>query len=258
MTITKKGYLSIDIIVTLSVIALSIASICYADLVWFGLGLGNALKVSFMGWMLTLLAPFILSFVASIVLIVRSVVQRKISSKILTIRAGLILICIATPFAAEHMRPAGYLPFTQGFWQRMHATARIPEIQEWLKSLNTSDNKEISSEPNSSSAHELPNIDNQRDTYGTARQMQPTNQTELERIAADTNQLPECVESLSPQYVDLNKTKDGEIELRLTWGSGFGHWGMVICSASTAMPVSDNREYRLPLSGGAYVFYELQ
>lgn len=68
---------------------------------------------------------------------------------------------------------------------------------------------------------------------------------------------PEAVSRLTPKYVDVIKT-DHRRCLRLGWGSGFGHWGIVVGSEDMPTPKSSKREFTMPLEPGAYVWHEIQ
>ncbi len=87
---------------------------------------------------------------------------------------------------------------------------------------------------------------------------------------------PPTITRLNPGYVDVGKTEDGQPKIRLTWGGGFGHWGIEIGPEDMEVPqtlerkgqefgppdhrytVYDTGEYRLPFAPGAYVWYEIQ
>ena len=118
----------------------------------------------------------------------------------------------------------GYKPFTYGFRERMRSKADIEDIRDWLK-------RRGKKEPAGDTVRFI--------SYGW----------------------PKSVKVLNPSYVNLDIDKNGNPKVRLTWGGGFGHWGVEIGMEDMEIPQSDFSqfgEYRLPLEPGAYVWHELQ
>lgn len=59
----------------------------------------------------------------------------------------------------------------------------------------------------------------------------------------------------------MSADENGSPRVRLAWGSGFGHWGIVIGMDDMEIPPSDFSrygEYRLPVEAGVYVWRELR
>jgi len=80
----------------------------------------------------------------------------------------------------------------------------------------------------------------------------------------DKFNLPEAIVELDPVHVatyDLENNKG--FKVRLTWGGGFGHWGIEVGPEDMAIPETEIQEdgygeYRIPLTAGAYVWHEIQ
>ena len=118
----------------------------------------------------------------------------------------------------------GYKPFTYGFRERMRSKADIEDIREWLKRRGKKES-----------------------TGDTVRFI--------------SYGWPKSVKVLNPNYVNLDIDENGNPKVRLTWGGGFGHWGVEIGMEDMEIPISDFSqfgEYRLPLEPGVYVWHELQ
>ena len=67
---------------------------------------------------------------------------------------------------------------------------------------------------------------------------------------------PKSLKALNPNSFILWTDKNGAAHIWLLWGGGFPHWGMGIEMENMDIPPSD-REYRLPLERGVYVWVEL-
>ncbi len=118
----------------------------------------------------------------------------------------------------------GYKPFTYGFRERMRSKADIEDIRDWLK---------------------------------RRRKEESTGDT----VRFISYGWPKSVKVLNPGYVNFDIDENGNPKVRLTWGGGFGHWGVEIGMEDMETPLSDFSqfgEYRLPLEPGAYVWHELQ
>ncbi len=74
------------------------------------------------------------------------------------------------------------------------------------------------------------------------------------RASVEKVNWPPCIRNLSPGYVHF----DDEGNVRISWGSGFGHWGLCVGPEAMQTPETDAREYRIPLKKGAYVWHEIQ
>ena len=78
----------------------------------------------------------------------------------------------------------------------------------------------------------------------------------------DPNHVPEAIKTLrfdgwGSQGVYALED-DGVLRIRIYWGSGFGHWGIVVGPESMPTPSTSSREYVLPMSPGAYAWHEIQ
>ena len=111
-----------------------------------------------------------------------------------------------------------YKSFAYGFGDRVRSKADIAAIRDLLR------------------------------TFG--KQDQPGNT----RIPYDD--WPKSLKALNPNLVLLSTDKNGTTYIRLLWGGGFQHWGMVIGMENMDIPPSDS-EYRLLLEPGVYVWVEL-
>lgn len=72
---------------------------------------------------------------------------------------------------------------------------------------------------------------------------------------------PKAMAALKLRYVNLDLDESGNPKVRLTWGGGFGHWGIEIGMPDMMIPPSDMRpfgEYRIPIQHGMYAWHELQ
>ncbi len=88
--------------------------------------------------------------------------------------------------------------------------------------------------------------------------------TDIRRWAASLNQSPrEIVDSSTwPPTVAALQPSWGVYEapdtVRLAWGSGFGHWGIVVGPVGTQNLVFPGGEYTVTLDPGSYVWHEKQ
>jgi len=148
-------------------------------------------------------------------------IYQIVISILVTILLALFVLSLFTPII-PYLGMPGYKPFTYGFRDRIRSKADIEDIQNWSKTLSKKDC-----------------IDN--------------------RILSD--KWPESLRELNPKYVFFSTDENGNPKVRLTWGSGFGHWGVEIGMEDMKIPPSDFSqygEYRLPLEPGVYVWHELQ
>jgi hypothetical protein len=117
-----------------------------------------------------------------------------------------------------------YQPFTSGFADRMKSKADVGAIRDWLKTLTE-----------------------EHCTDGKADH--------------SFGPWPKAVVALKPRYVNLDLDDKENLKVRLTWGGGFGHWGIEIGMPDMMIPPSDMRqygEYRIPIQPGVYAWHELQ
>jgi len=136
----------------------------------------------------------------------------------------LITIYFLALFIPIQLYSPGYKPFTYGFRERMRSKADIEDIRDWLK-------RRDKREPTGDTVRYI--------SYGW----------------------PKSVKVLKPRYVNLDLDENGNPKVRLTWGGGFGHWGVEIGMEDVETPPSDFSqfgEYRLPLEPGVYIWHELQ
>jgi hypothetical protein len=69
------------------------------------------------------------------------------------------------------------------------------------------------------------------------------------------SQWPPCIVRLHPVYVYVDPA---EKSTTLTWGGGFGHWGIVVGRPTLPMPPPPQPGYNRLLEPGAYVWHEYQ
>jgi len=141
---------------------------------------------------------------------------------------GISILVITIPFLPlvvfTKLYSPGYKPFTYGFRERMRSKADIEDIRDWLRTLR------------------------KEDCAGSV-------------IRIPFEKWPKSLKIFHPHHVNLDLDENGNPKIRLTWGSGFGHWGFEIGMEDMEIPPSDFSqfgEYRLPLGPGAYVWHELQ
>ncbi len=118
----------------------------------------------------------------------------------------------------------GYKPFTYGFRDRIRSRADVEDIRDWLKTVS------------------------KEDCIGDFGRL-------------PYSKLSESLKALNPKYAVFCTGENGNPKVRLTWGSGFGHWGVEIGMEDMEIPPSDLSqygEYRLPLEPGVYVWHEIQ
>ena len=154
--------------------------------------------------------------------------RRKSLIKILPIGVPFVFIAsvaisILTPIETDLWQP-GYKAFTYGFRDRIRIMADVEDIRDWLRTLSKED-------------------------------------CEGNVIRIPSEKWPKSLKIFHPHHVNLDPDENGNPKIRLTWGSGFGHWGFEIGMEDMEIPPSDFSqfgEYRLPLEPGAYVWHELQ
>ena len=125
------------------------------------------------------------------------------------VRLGLGVFMIIATGITIHSYPPAYLPFSEGFRERMLAEADIEAIRAWNANLS------------------------ERSGF------------------MDEGLWPACVKELSPRYVLF--TDNGEA-VKLIFGGGFDHWGIVVGPETMPVPETDRSEHTWKLAPGAYVF----
>lgn len=150
--------------------------------------------------------------------------KRFIRTAQIGISISVMTVLVLPGFVSIEPYSPGYKPFTSGFADRIKSKADIEAIRNWLKML--------AKERCTGEAADL--------SFGG---------------------YPKSVKVLKPRYVRLDLDENGSPKVRLTWGGGFGHWGVEIRAQDTKIPPSDFSqfgEYRLPVQPGVYAWHELQ
>jgi hypothetical protein len=111
-------------------------------------------------------------------------------------------------------------PFIHGFHRRMIIKTDVPSIREWLLTV------EIDEDNLSREIHR--------------------------------EDLPKCLLKLQPPFCIVKLVEANERIVNLIWGTGFGHWGLVIGSPKSSTHESNESDYILPLEPGVYVWLEIQ
>lgn len=145
--------------------------------------------------------------------------KRVIRTAQIGISILLITIYFLALFIPIQLYSPGYKPFTYGFREQMRSKADVEAIRDWLK-------RRGKEEPTGDAVRFI--------SYGW----------------------PKSVKVLKPRYVNFDLDENGNPKVRLTWGGGFGHWGVEIGMEDMEIPPSDFSqfgEYRLPLEPGVYV-----
>ncbi|KPK74525.1 MAG: hypothetical protein AMJ79_13855 [Phycisphaerae bacterium SM23_30] len=170
---------------------------------------------------------YLATFVLWWILFIRIIVFfKRLSTVQVIIRSIFTIITILVIIISPKFHVPSISPFMKGFKIGMGKNADIEEIREWLKTVD---------KPNDFLSFQLyPN-------------------------------LPEAIKKLKPRYVDTLKLEEKEgFKVRLTWGGGFGHWGMVVGPEDMEIPPTEisaydkSGEYRERLTDGAYIWYEVQ
>lgn len=136
-----------------------------------------------------------------------------------------IVLFVASFFVPEDSRLnwPPYKSFAYGFGDRVRSKADIEAIRDLLRTCVKPDELEI--------APRIPYED-----------------------------WPKSLKALNPKSAILWTDKNGTTYIRVRWGGGFQHWGMVIGMENMDIPPSDLRvsgEYRLPLEPGVYIWVGL-
>lgn len=156
----------------------------------------------------------------------RKYTRRKILIRSTQIMISVFVMTVFVLAGFESIEPYSptYKPFTSGFADRMRSKADVGAIRDWLKTLTK---EEFTGETANRS-------------FGP---------------------YPKAVAALKPRYVNLDLDDNGNPKVRITWGGGFGHWGIEIGMPDMMIPSSDPRqfgEYRIPIQPGMYAWHELQ
>jgi hypothetical protein len=156
--------------------------------------------------------------------------------------AVVLVACVVLSFVT--LGP-GYKSQTRGFRRYIQARADVPAMQAWLDTIdpNTCDGLWI-------------------DVAGTPSAGSPT------------VSFPALMLDLKPRHVQLSLDVAKRPMVRLQWGSGLlGTWGLTVGHEEMPIPKTQPREkqtlpngqvfynpgqYRLPLTGGAYVWHDIE
>ena len=226
----RQAYVRTDVIIVLTMIVLLLLPAWQSSNVLVKQGLEvNGLPIG-------TLQHFFFALAATVVLLLlmvsRFFVQFRrantfqLTLKFLLIAAGIIVI--AAPFVWMGLRMPkerlpNYVPFTFGFLQRMQENADLEAMRTWLET----DGKKFGVGP-----------------------------------SVEKTEYPEAVRALAPKYVWVKEDKqNNQRSVSLEWGGALaGHWGLTVGPTSMRCPPCDlgmDGEYRLPLTDGAYVWFDL-
>ena len=241
-------------------IALAVLPLCYAAILdplgiinYIG-GLVNEQLLFSAVFALVFLLPVALGCLGVLVVRMFAVWPRRIHGKgrlllCWAAAVGGFAACFVLPFVS--LLPPPYEMYTRGFRRHVQLKTDVGAIQTWLSTL---DPKDCQDQPLDMKV--APGL-----SYPNPPKSIPS---------------PECVSRLRPRYSKLTRDDKGRPMIRLTWGGGFGHWGLVVGDKDMEIPETQERtgqeygppdrpqvvyapgEYRLPLAPGAYIWYELQ
>lgn len=65
---------------------------------------------------------------------------------------------------------------------------------------------------------------------------------------------PESISKLDPVYVSIY----GDGYVKLIWGGGLGHWGLIVGDETLVLPLRERNEFRLEIKPGVYAWHEIQ
>ena len=154
---------------------------------------------------------------------------------------------IVLPFTG--LIPSGLDGYMHGFGHHVHRTVDIPAVQVWLSILRP----EVCT-------GEIIRI---RKNDGPA-------------VWPDTMNWPKCLTNLDPLWAKFEKTDDGRVKIRLSWGTPWAMWGPEIGPQDMEIPKTQDRarreygppgdrqvlydhgEYRLSIAPGAHVWQEIR
>ena len=197
-------------------------------------------------WMPAFVFLFIcfLAFVQLITLIVfKSVSHVKIGYKPLLLLFISLFTIVAFLLPLRPSRPY----FTEGFRDRMKHEVNVPEVQEWLKTLE---------KPMASRRYII-------DPCGPPDDLESYGSETIFIKSLDATEWPKTIRDLNPnpKIIYVQPYKNQEATIRLEWGWVASDWGIVVGSSDMEVPKSDMKrggEYRLKLAPGAYVWQDVR
>jgi hypothetical protein len=134
-----------------------------------------------------------------------------------TIRVVMLASAIAGVAWCVSLHQPQYIPFAEGFHDRMKVEANIGKLRAWMGDLGGLDQSEV-----------------------------------------PRSEWPAAVVQISPRHVLMTSQEQGTPSLRLVWGGGFGHWGVVVGPEDMPNPQPSEHLFVLPLEPGSYVWHEIQ
>jgi len=188
------------------------------------------------GVLLTMSVPTILCLIAVVRRVIRSW-GRHIEDKYrlwslrLAVTVGIVLY-LALPFTRLGM--PWTKAFTVGFRRYVKANLDLASIQAWLNSAD----------PNACSEY----------VYD------PTSGATLESWWPDAASWAKAITPLHPHCATLSLSSEGCPTIRIRWFGWSGSWGLAVGDPSIVTPPSSfsrQREYRLSVAPGAYVWQEI-
>jgi hypothetical protein len=137
---------------------------------------------------------------------------------------GLLVAFIFLGFTDKEFRGPRFKLFTYGIRDRVKSEVNIEATRAWLQLLGDED----------------------------------YNDSDIKYKRLTKDKWPESLRGLKHAAAFLSTDENGNIKVRLGWGSGMlGHWGVEIGMKDMKIPPSDfgmYGEYRLPLEPGVYVW----
>lgn len=197
---------------------------------------GNAFYyLAFLPWGLLLLGGFILlcigAIVNTLITIIKATKMKKVEwSKLLLTVFPLLALSGTYLFftvSSSSETSAGAWDFLRGYEKWVGENVDITAIQEWLVSLPP----------------------------------EYSGQSFFEAITFP-EELPETITKLDPYHMNFSEFKDGKRSVTFEWGSGLGHFGIVIGLPGMETPEGEelikhtdyDYEFRRPIQSGVYIF----
>jgi len=128
------------------------------------------------------------------------------------------------------LREPGYISRTHRLQKEMNEKLDVQSIRDWME------------HPPSG---------------GFAEWMEHARSLTYDVISLHREDYPAAVSAVKPVDAYLH-WENGVFTLKLSWGGGFGHYGVAVGPSNIPAPSSSANEYRLPLAPGAYVWHEIQ
>jgi hypothetical protein len=241
--------MTIIIVLIVLVIAISLPTFTYRR----GLenGIGKFSNYSLWITLTSYLSIYLLAFV-QLAMIICTLVFKFIISKKYTVKLGYepVLLCLVS-FLTIWVSPSLVHPTTQdfmrGFHERMEYEIKVPEVQNWLLTIE----KPVKSEEYYIDPTARPN--DPKPSWLDTKFIK----------SLDSPEWPKTIRSLNPhpKMVYIQPDKNQEAIIRLQWSTIASRWGIVIGPANMQIPESDMKhggEYRLTLAPGAYVWYRIK